>query len=167
VGREPASPDSLGWKTWETETFAIRYPPNAELEGADVDLADLPANVIRGPLSHGPDGRADYYVQIYVEKNRAQRLLRAWVDSVLLANREDRDSSIRNLEKADTVRVGDLIFIRLRSATRLGLHDVDLFWFAGPKVVVSFSCTVDDKTPADEERFIAICESIVKSFHWR
>jgi len=163
VGRESASLDSLGWKTWVTETFTIRYPPNAELEGAEADPGDIISNVIRGPLSHGPDGGADYYLQVFTRENRGQRLLRDWVDSVLLAN---HDASIRHVEKADTVRVGDLIFIRKRSATRTGLHDVELFWLAGPKVVVSFSCTVDDGTPSDEQRLMAICRSIVKSFHW-
>jgi len=158
-----ASPDSLGWKTWRTETFAIHHPPNAELEGTDPDDADLIANAIRGPLSHGPDRAADYSLQLFVRENRGRRPLRQWVDSVLV---DDRRSNGGKVVKPDTVRVGDLIFIRARDVTRNG-HGFETFWLAGPRQVVTFLCTVHGDTAVDEEGFIAICESIVKSFHWR
>jgi len=161
-----ASPDSLHWKTWQTETFTLRYPPNAALEDEDApheDPAAPPAQMVVGPSSHGPDEGDDYYVQLAVRKNRAQRPLREWVDRELLA---DDGSRARNAAKPDTVRVRDLIFIRNRSV-RSGGGPMETFWVARPGLVVTFVCLVHKETAADEERNMAICRSIVASFRWR
>lgn len=165
---------TANWRTFDGESFTLRYPPDATLATAESHPAGRPGTAIRGPVIHvpvspdvGPSDGPAYQLVVSELPNPSNRSTEQWVDSVRKeenAQEMDQDS-LGFLHAPDTLTVNGSRALRLEPFC--GDCEPEEIYIAGPGHTVVISYVFDVSFPGDRDVQRRLYSTILNTFAWK